>query len=645
MNMKKYLLFLTLLSILHANNTLAQDVVRAAEMFGIVPEFSNIKLSPDGSKLLMFRNINGQIMLITRSLDNLSDPLNAIPVNKGKYAWVDWLSNDEILLGEGNFGKSKNGEIIKSANGMIILDWTGDTATSISWKGVYPFIDFRVVDILKDDPDHMLIQIPGQGNQERGWKHIVYKRNIRNQKREIYHQGARAIKNWVSDKDHNIRLGFGISRGFKTLENKNIAHYRKDVNSPWEVLYDYNIKYGLGFSKDEWEKAPYQVISFSENSLELYVSKISEHGRVGLYLYNVQLNKIVKEIASDENYDLSNFDFDDDYNLMSYRIEGEKTKIIYVGELGDRLNRIFNKNFPNSTVIIESRSEDKTKMIIRVTSPVNPSTFYFYDSVQRKMEMIGYNYKKVDVEKLSNMTPIRYRSRDGLIIPGYLSLPKGSGGTKMPTIIMPHGGPLARDSWRFDYWTQFLNSQGYAVLQMNYRGSTGYGDDFMRKGYHEWGRKMLEDINDGAKWMISEGYADPERMCIVGANYGGYAALQAIVKNQSLYRCSVAFEPITNMSREFENIRTTYIESKDWTYKEASPSENIDKINVPVLMLHGYFNTNADVKLLRTFNKKMISAGKNIKYIELKSEDHYSLSQEGRIKILKEIGLFLKEQF
>lgn len=645
--MKKYLLYLIVIVNFCAGNATAQDIPHYAEIFGTLPEISNIKLSPDGTKLLMFQNVGGKIMIVTRSLENLSEPLNAMPFDKGQYAWAVWLSNDEILAGLSYTGKSKGGEYVRSAFGMVTVDWNGDNATLIAdpkipWKGRQSLYDLRVVDILKDDPDHILIQIAGKGNRERGWKRVVYKRNIRTQKMEIYHQGVLTIKRWVPDKDHNIRLGFGITGGFKLMQNRDLAHYRKSIDRPWEVLYDYNINYGLGFSKEKWEIAPFRVEGLSNNPSELYVTKMNEYGRDALYLLNID-TKVAQEIASNPNYDLSRFKFDDEYNLLSYQIDGKKIENIYYGEQGERLNRIFKKNFADSTVYIESRSEDKTKMILKVTSPLDPGTFYFFDSTQNKMEMLGYNYQKVDVEKLSNMTPITYKARDRLEIPGYLSLPKNGQTKNLPTIIMPHGGPLARDSWRFDFWVQFLNSQGYAVLQMNYRGSTGYGDDYKKKGFHEWGRKMLEDINDGAKWMINEGYADPEHMCIVGASYGGYAALQAIVKDQSLYKCSVTFAPVTNMSREFRYIRTTFIESKDWTFKEASPSENMDKINVPVLMLHGDLDENVDVKSSRYFYNNMKKSGKDIKYIELENETHFLQNQDYRIMFLTEMGQFLKE--
>lgn len=626
----------------------AQDIELSAEAFGTLPELTNVRISPDGSKLLMLQNIDGQLIITTRSLEDLSEPMYGLPFDKGRYAWAEWLTNEEILAGLSYTERYKGGDLFNSAFGMVSVDWKGEKATliadpNVDYRDIIPLYDLRVIDIMKDDPDHILVQVVGDGNPERGWKRDVYKRNIRTQDMEIYHQGVRTIKRWVSDKDHNIRLGFGVPRGLSIMEARDIAHYRKDVNSDWIELYDYNIRYGSGVTRDDREEAPYRVISLSSNPSELFVTKANQYGKQALYIYNVDSEKFVSEIASNDKYDLENFVFDDQYNLESYKFEGERPTIVHVGERGEKLNNIFAQTFPGSTVEIESQSKDKNRMIIRVTSPTDPGTFYFYDENQKKIEMIGYIYQKVDLEKLSPMTPIEYKARDGLIIPGYLSLPHGVGEKNLPTIILPHGGPLTRDNWRFDFWVQFLTTQGYAVLQMNYRGSTGYGEDYMEKGFHEWGRKMVEDINDGAKWMISQGYADPNKMCIVGASYGGYAALQTVVKDETLYKCSVAFAPVTDLSMEFRNINTTFIESKEWTYDEASPSNHINKFNIPILMFHGDLDENVDVKNTRTFNNKMERAGKDIKYIEFENENHFLLNQEYRIRFLRELGHFLEK--
>lgn len=626
----------------------AQDIEELAKAYGTLPEYSNVEISPNGTKLLMLQNVNEQIILVTRSLEDLSAPMNGFPFKQGKYAWARWISETEIIAGLSYSGRSKGGKYIRNAFGMVLIDWEGNEPKliadpNIDYAGRYPLYDLRLIDILEDDPDHILIQIAGEGNQTRGWKRVVYKRNIRTQEMERYHQGIRTIKRWVTDKDHNIRLGLGFGSTQSVIRRRDIAHYRKDLESKWIELYDYVITYSIGFESERAEKKPFTFENFSPDKSKIFVSKNNENGYRALYLYDVDTHEYSDQIVGHDLYDIVDFEFDDEYNLLSYTYHGGEGKKVYVGERGERLGRIFEKSFPNSEVTILSETKDKSIMMLRVTSPFDPGTYYLFNDKKHTIEMLSYIYQKVQLENLSDMKPLSYQARDGLEIPSYLSLPKDSDGKNLPTLIMPHGGPLAHDRRRFDWWVQFLTNQGYAVLQMNYRGSTGYGEEFMRKGFHEWGRKMLEDINDGAKWIIDEGIADPNRMCIVGWSYGGYAALQAIVKDQSLYKCSVSMAPVTDLDKEFRYLMTTYVESKEWTYDEGSPSDNIDKINVPVLLMQGDFDTTIDVKDTRVFHKKMQRENKDIEYIEFENDNHYLENQAHRIKFLNETGKFLKE--
>jgi len=245
--------------------------------------------------------------------------------------------------------------------------------------------------------------------------------------------------------------------------------------------------------------------------------------------------------------------------------------------------------------------------------------------------------------------PISYEARDGLTIHGYLSLPKESSQANLPTVIYPHWGPEFKDSWHYDYVTQYLTSLGYAVLQMNYRGSTGYGTEFHDLGKHQWGDKMLEDINDGSHWMVREGIADPNRMCILGDTYGGYAALQSVVKDQSLYKCSITHAAITDLET-YRNLLQRYldftfimdyIESENYDLEEASPANNIDKINIPVLLLHSNQDTRVKSRQSKSFESKMKSADKDVTYINWKEGNNFLSGQKQRTEFLLETGKFL----
>ncbi len=609
----------------YAANVRAQEVSVSAEAFGVLPEISNIKISPKGDKLLYLQNVDGKIFAVTRSLSDLSEQPTGIPFDDGNFFGANWLSNDTVLVFGRKAELSKGGTFVQAESFMVAMDWKGNNRKV--WY--YPYL----VSILEDDPQRILIR--GSGG--------AYKLNVFTGEEEKLPGGRLYYSRVTVDKDDQIRFGLRREQGFARADNRFTAYYRKSVEDEWIELYRYERTYGLGKKARKVKVQPYDFQGFTPDPDIIYVSKKAENGRVALYTFNVVTEEFIEKVASNDHYDLTAFEFDDNDVLEKYYYYDERPRRVWVGENGQKMMRIFQSAFPNQTVRVQSSSADKKRHILKVTAPTDPGTFYLLDLNNNKIDMLTYNYKSLDVEKLSEMTPISYSARDGLLINGYLSLPKGADNKPLPTIIMPHGGPLARDNWGFDYWVQFLTTRGYAVLQMNYRGSTGYGQEFMEKGYHEWGRKMLEDINDGTKWMIEQGYADPENICIVGASYGGYAALQGAIKDPALYKCSVAFAPVTNLRKEFQFTITTYMESQEWSKKEASPSDNVDKLNLPILMFQGDLDENVDVDITRRFYKKMRNRGKDITYFEFEGEDHYLKNQKYRIKMLSEMEKFLEK--
>ena len=419
---------------------------------------------------------------------------------------------------------------------LLVMDWAGKNARSLYKQKInrrFPQIQDDVVDFLEDDPDHILI---AYDDQEIGMP-SVYRVNIHTVSRTRIVYKKKMVDDWKSDHDHHIRYGIGSFE--RRGRQKTKAIYRKDINSDWVTLYEYDaVK----------ENAPFSFVDFSKNSDNIFIRKSDENGRTAFYEYNVEGKKIIRKVAGSDKYDIEKISIDKEGNLESYFYYDVKPTTIYLDKDGARLARFYEKTFPNSLVYVESRTKDKKIMILKVSAPNIPPKFYMLDLNKKTLNLFAYTYTAASIEKLSEMKPISYKARDGLRIDGYLSFPKGKDPKNIPTIIMPHGGPMARDNWGFDYWVQFLTTRGYAVLQMNYRGSTGYGNEFYNRGDHEWGGKMIDDINDGTKWMIKEGYSDPKRICIMGGSYGGYAALQGVVKDPSLYKCSIAFAPVTDLT-------------------------------------------------------------------------------------------------
>lgn len=245
---------------------------------------------------------------------------------------------------------------------------------------------------------------------------------------------------------------------------------------------------------------------------------------------------------------------------------------------------------------------------------------------------------------------VHYKARDGLEIEAYLTLTKShKPGEKLPTVIFPHGGPMASDTDRFDYWTQFFANRGYAVLQMNFRGSSDYGFDFMKAGLKGWGLAMQNDIEDGAHWMIAEGYTDPHKMCIVGASYGGYAAMMGAAKSPKLFRCAISFAGVSDLAglvrahHNFINYKVVKEQIGDDTrdLEQRSPVTFAKQIEIPVLLIHGDRDRNVRVHQSELMDKALLAAGKDVTYVELKTGDHYLSREEDRIATFKAMDTFL----
>lgn len=631
--------------------TYSQDQISiAAKAFGKLPEIRSLDISPDGTKILMMQNYQGRKILVTRLLADPDAPQNGIPpLENQEFLWARWASNDRIIAGIRFAYMNK----IDTYGGLYVYGTTETRLISMDWKGDDPVnpiklnskrirqsqIQDRVVDFLKDDPEYILVQLDYHKQNEPG----VYKVDItktRKPKRIV--TGRRTIKGWSTDHNNIVRFGAGTTDRRGSNAMRYVANYRMTEKSKWITLFD------LDMIKVD---PPFDFAGFSKDPTIIYVIKNDEFGRRAGFTYDVTTKTFIEKIINVDGYDISNIYVNDEGELDYYTYYDKQPRIVFLDNKKQKLLELLHRTFPNSSINFNSRTKDENTVIFEVTSPTEPGTYYIFDQESRKMEMLGYNYQTVDVEKLSQMMPITYAARDGLDIPGYLSLPTGGNGKNLPTVILPHGGPFARDNWRFDFWTQFLTNQGYAVLQMNYRGSTGYGNAYKDMGKHQWGGKMIDDINDGAKWMIEQGYADADRVCIVGASYGGYAALQSVIKDQSIYKCSVAFAPVANLKnrvqyyKDFGDTRSyiDYIVSDEYTLEEASPSFNLDKLNVPVLLIHGVEDRSVRVSQSQFFYSNMKRAGKDIKYIEWEDGDHFLSKEKHRIEFLEEIGRFLKK--
>ena len=305
--------------------------------------------------------------------------------------------------------------------------------------------------------------------------------------------------------------------------------------------------------------------------------------------------------------------------------------------------------------------DDLSVMVFRAEGAGEPGSTYLFDAERQSVNLIGRERPNLAATDVAEVSAVRYTAEDGLELMGYLTKPSGREARNLPLIVLPHGGPAARDEAGFDWWAQALASRGYAVFQPQFRGSEGFGQSLMEAGYGEWGRKMQTDLSDGVRYRAAAGMIDPSRVCIVGASYGGYAALAGMTLDEGVYRCAVSVAGISDLS-EFlaverrEGGRSRFNESlrywqrfmgvtsdSDPSLVERSPAQLVSQIEGPVLLIHGRADTVVPFEQSEIMERAMRRAGKDVELVALDGEDHYLTFPTTRLRMLTETIEFLEE--
>ncbi len=315
--------------------------------------------------------------------------------------------------------------------------------------------------------------------------------------------------------------------------------------------------------------------------------------------------------------------------------------------------------FPGERVTLVSPSAGLKRMVLHTDGPQDSGTFFLVDVPTKKISAIGWDYPTVLPPQVAPATMVTYKAADGLAVRGILTLPSGREAKGLAAVVLPHGGPQGHDSLHFDWWAQALASRGYAVFQPNFRGSDGAGMAFRDAGFGQWGRKMQTDVSDGVAELARQGIIDPKRVCIVGASYGGYAALAGVTVQQGLYRCAVAVSGVADLNamlaweadRGGENTSTMRYwrrfmgasSDADGSLKAFSPVRLAAKADAPVLLIHGRDDTTVAISQSRNMRAALAGAGKPVEMIELAGEDHYLSTQATRVQMLAAVVAFVEK--
>jgi dipeptidyl aminopeptidase/acylaminoacyl peptidase len=494
-------------------------------------------------------------------------------------------------------------------------------------KALTPFPGYRtgVIDDLRFIPGKekmMLIQINKRDKQY----FDPYQVNLETGEITLLYQNKENFDSWYIDNNGLIRMA-------TKTDGVNVSlYYRNTEKDPFAELFSTSFKEQF-----------YPVSFDAENKIVYALSNIGRD-KVVLVEYDPVAKKEVKELYSNPDYDLTGMLYDrNKKKLVNVSWTAEKNEEFYFDEEWKAINDGLKQKFPDYEVWMNTYDDSMKKGIIGIASDKLPVKYYVYDFASKEAKEIANPYPWINENDMAVMKPITYKSRDGLTIHGYLTLPKGIEAKNLPVVINPHGGPWARDSWGFNPEIQFLANRGYAVLQMNFRGSTGYGKKFWEASFKEWGKKMQDDITDGVEYLKKEGIADPKRIAIYGGSYGGYATLAGVAFTPDLYACAVDYVGVANLFTFMNTIPPYWKPYLDQLHEmvgdpvkdsmlmvEASPVFYADKIKAPLFVAQGA----NDPRVNKAESDQMVEALKKrgivVEYMVKDNEGHGFQNQDNR---------------
>jgi len=607
------------------------------KVFGRLPDVSGVTLSPNGKLVASLvrvdlKNKKGTEVSLFDTNTKHQKYLLFTDNIKYRINRLHWANNNYLLV-EVTFPYSRHG-VPTAEHRLLKLNVTNGKFTGVLSKifikrlSYIPNILSTVIDYLPNDDDHIIMAFGGFST--RGDQTVVKVALKRSDKTYVIQGAKRDVFKWLTDSKHQVRIGI---RRHKT-------HYdileKQPSNSEFRTLWSFD-----SFTPEEvWP------IGFGSNNNVLYVKALYQ-GKDAIYRVDLTDPSLTKKLVYfNEQYDVSGMIR---YSQLNHDIIGISRH--FWQQDYQHFQTAIDKALPDTKNYIINFSADERRYLLLATSDTEPGVYLVGDRDNNSLIPVAYRYAALSPELMSHKQPIQYKARDGLTIEGFLTLPKVASKKSLPTIIFPHGGPISYDTDDFDYWTQFLANQGYAVLQMNFRGSFGYGFKFMKQGIDGWGKAMQDDVEDGARWLIKQGIADKHRMCIVGASYGGYAALLAGIKTPDLYRCVVSFAGVSDVEKllksehayqGFEVVKKQLGGDYDALW-QRSPLKYAKQMKPPVLLIHGSKDRNVRVRQSRAMYQALLDAHKDVQYVELKGGDHYLSNSQHRLTTFKTIAAFLHQ--
>ena len=587
------------------------------------------RISPDGSKLVAEMEIEGERKLAIMPLDGRGSVVT-IGLGSGDLGVVRWVGNDWLVAHVGRKGHFDGYEAYyrrvvafrADGSGMKIIDTPKGMADSGS-----------ILWVARDGSPNILLEYRETlYSGEQGFYPKVALVDIDKNKFTRVTGEMEGVWNWYADTSGAVRVGVGSEDGGR----KQRLVYRPGNSGLFKEV--------LSAGADDVLPAP-ELFLRDDKALT-----ISRHeGYAGVYEMDLSTMTVGAKVFGAKGYDVDSIIRDpiDPHGLRGIGWVEQTRKYIWFDPRFNAAQQILDATFGEGEAVLSSSSDDANRHIVYVRRG-DRQGFYLFDVSARSIRPIVRNG---DDASWAPMRAVRYQARDGLEIEAFLTLPRGTEAKNLPVIVMPHGGPRARDYLAWDIWAQFFADRGYLVIQPNFRGSTGYGEAFERAGLGEWGLKMQDDVDDALAWAVAEGLADPGRACVVGGSYGGYVAMRAAQRNPDLYRCAISFAGVSSLpdmmrqdqSSFFGRYARDYWKGQADDLKGVSPVNYPEQFGIPLLLVHGKEDLRVPVDHSRKMYAALQKAGKPVRYVEQPKNDHFFTRDEDMHEFLLEAEKFLDE--
>ncbi len=622
----------------------------AAEVTAVAPEpffrhadYGDLQLSPSGKYLAGLIPAAGRLRLGVIDLDARSSRIVASMEGQdiGSFSWVN---DDRLVFSvidlQAALGVQRGGGLFAVNRDSTDFRTLAPTVKRIMGSGQMVFRFTALHSTLRDGSDDVLVL-----NNERNARFPdVYRMDTKTARKTILTaDNPGSIVTWIADRQGAVRAAVSDE------ESKSSRFYwRASAESAWVQLGEYKLR-GESMSP----------VAFDGDGTLLVSSNLGRD-KAAIHKYDTAAKRLGAEFVAHPQVDLTGgFRFDPTKNrIVGILYSGDRPGVAWFDDEYARLQDAIDKALPDRMNAI-SWGTGSSRVLIASYSDTDPGSYYLLDREKRKLEFLAAQRKAIKPETMPARKPIRYAARDGLEIPAYLTLPKGKESARgLPLVLYVHGGPWVRGAqWRWSAEAAYLASLGYAVLQPEFRGSTGWGRKLHESGYRQWGRAMQDDLDDGVDWLAKEGTIDPTRVCIMGASYGGYAVMMGLARDPERYRCGINYVGVTDIALMFSVTWSDFSDSDYIKYaakemigdpdtdaaqlKATSPLEQAARIKAPVLMAYGGLDFRVPLVHGERMRDALLANGTPVEWIAYTEEGHGFMLESTRMDFYQRVARFL----